>query len=71
MPENEESRYLGEYVEEVYENGGKYAGYVMNGMRNGNGTFFYKDGGYYEGRWKQNMMNGYGKLYYETGNLAY
>jgi hypothetical protein len=37
---------------------------MINGMRNGNGIFYYKDGGYYDGRWKQNMMNGYGKLYY-------
>lgn len=58
-------------MEEVYENGGKYVGYMLNGQRNGNGIFYYKDGGYYDGRWKKNMMNGYGKLYYETGKLAY
>jgi len=55
----------------VYENGGRYLGFMLNGQRNGNGTFHYRDGGYYEGRWKNNMMNGYGKLYYETGELAY
>jgi hypothetical protein len=55
----------------VYENGGRYVGYLLNGQRNGPGTFYYRDGGYYSGRWKNNSMNGYGKLYYETGKLAY
>lgn len=43
----------------------------MNGLRNGEGTFYYKDGGYYVGNWKDNKMNGYGKLYYESDKLAY
>ena len=61
----------GEPVEEIYENGGRYKGYIYNGKRDGEGTFYYKDGGYYEGYWKNNMMNGFGKLYYDTGKLAY
>lgn len=58
-------------MEEIYENGGKYVGYMKNGQRNGEGVFYYRDGGFYDGRWKRNMMNGFGKLYYETGRIAY
>lgn len=55
----------------MYENGGKYCGFVLNNERNGEGTFYYKDGGYYEGHWKKNAMNGFGRLYYDNGSLAY
>ena len=60
-----------EYVEEIYSLGSKYLGNKLNGLRHGQGRFYYQDGGLYEGEWKQNKMDGYGKLYYQSGNLAY
>lgn len=44
---------------------------MLNGERNGEGTFYYKDGGFYKGEWKNNQMNGYGKLFYDGGGVAY
>jgi hypothetical protein len=43
------SKARGEYVYEVYENGGKYVGFMRNGQRNGIGVFYYRDGGFYDG----------------------
>lgn len=56
---------------EEYGSGSRYEGYKSNGMRNGQGRFYYQDGGYYEGNWKNNKMDGIGKLYYEDNKLAY
>ena len=59
------------YVEEIYSKGSKYLGQKMDGMRHGEGKFYYQDGGMYDGEWKYNKMDGYGKLYYQSGKLAY
>jgi hypothetical protein len=61
----------GEFIDENFENGGRYQGYVRDGKRNGHGIFYYRDGGYYDGHWKDNQMNGFGKLYYDNHKLAY
>jgi len=37
------------YVEETYDIGTRYEGYMLNGMRYGKGKFFYKEGSYYDG----------------------
>ena len=44
---------------------------MLNGKRNGHGTFYYKDGGFYQGEWKDNAMNGFGRLFYDNRILAY
>ncbi|CAD8082848.1 unnamed protein product [Paramecium sonneborni] len=59
------------FVNEQYQDGSKYHGYKFNGMRHGQGIFYYKDGGYYDGNWQFNHMHGYGTLYYSNGNPAY
>jgi hypothetical protein len=59
---------------EVYEEftkGSRYNGFKVNGMRHGQGTFYYQDGGRYEGNWKFNKMNGFGRLFYQTDKIAY
>ncbi|CAD8063264.1 unnamed protein product [Paramecium sonneborni] len=61
-----------EKVIEVYGNGSKYEGEKLNGLRHGNGTFFYQDnGGVYEGQWFENKMHGMGTLFYASGKPAY
>ncbi|CAK68131.1 unnamed protein product (macronuclear) [Paramecium tetraurelia] len=60
-----------EFVVEHYGNGSRYEGMKMNGMRHGQGRFYYQDGGLYDGEWKENKMHGEGKLYYGTGQPAY
>lgn len=51
--------------------GSKYLGYKKNGMRHGNGRFYYQDGAMFDGEWYKNKMQGYGKLYYQSGKIAY
>ncbi|CAD8212821.1 unnamed protein product [Paramecium octaurelia] len=60
-----------EFVVEHYGNGSRYEGMKWNGMRHGQGRFFYQDGGLYDGEWKENKMHGEGTLYYGTGQPAY
>jgi hypothetical protein len=54
-------------VQETYEDSSIYDGEKLNGLRHGNGKFYYSDGGYYEGEWKYGRMEGLGKVY--TSNL--
>ncbi|CAD8101391.1 unnamed protein product [Paramecium primaurelia] len=60
-----------EFVVEHYGNGSRYEGMKKNGMRHGQGRFYYQDGGLYDGEWKENKMHGDGTLYYGTGQPAY
>lgn len=59
------------YEVEEYEQGSRYEGHKLRGMRHGFGRFHYQDGGYYEGEWRNNKMHGFGKLFYQNGDLAY
>ena len=59
-----------EVVIENYQNGAKYEGEKLKGMRHGKGRFFYSDGGVYDGEWKENRMYGKGILYYGCGKIA-
>lgn len=52
------------YVIIMLEGGGRYEGYMKNGMKNGEGKLQFNDGGYYVGEWRDNKMHGYGKLHY-------
>jgi hypothetical protein len=58
-------------VVERYKQGSEYKGYKVEGMRHGQGIFYYQDGGMYEGEWRFNKMQGRGKLFYQSGKLAY
>lgn len=61
----------GEFVVERYKQGSEYKGFKVEGMRHGQGVFYYQDGGMYEGEWRLNKMQGRGKLFYQSGKLAY
>ena len=62
---------IGEFVVERYKQGSEYKGHKLQGMRHGQGTFYYQDGGMYEGEWRFNKMQGLGRLFYQSGKLAY
>ena len=53
---------------EIYQNnknwGLRYEGEFVNGLREGNGVFYWEDGTRWEGPFKNNEMNGEG-LYYD------
>jgi hypothetical protein len=52
-----------------YTNGDKYEGEVINGIREGYGTYYYHNGDKYEGWWQNNKKHGMGTLFYKDGNL--
>lgn len=54
-----------------YQNGSKYEGEMLNGMRDGRGKFYYPNGGYYYGEWSQNKCHGKGVLSYAGGKPTY
>lgn len=56
---------------ENYEDGRKYEGIIINGIRNGPGKLTYSDGAYYQGDFKDGLMNGQGRLFYGEGKVAY
>lgn len=49
-------------VTESYQNGSRYTGEKINGMRHGKGRMNFAEGGFYEGQWKDNTMCGKGLL---------
>jgi hypothetical protein len=60
-----------QYVVEHFKVGSRYEGYKLNGMRHGQGKFYYQDGGYYDGEWRNNKMEGFGTLFYQSNHKAY
>jgi hypothetical protein len=50
-----------------YSNGEKYNGEVLEGTRNGFGTYFYQNGERYEGNWIKNAKHGRGTFFYKNG----
>lgn len=52
-----------------YTNGDKYVGEVLNGQREGYGTYYYQNGDKYEGIWQKNKKHGMGSMYYKDGNM--
>lgn len=63
----EESKELGElcFEDEVYFD--HYQGDVLNGLRDGNGTFSFADGSFYSGMWRDNKPCGVGIFHYTDG----
>lgn len=46
----------------LYVNDDIYEGYFRDGLRSGQGTYYYKRGHSYEGNWLDNLKNGIGKM---------
>jgi hypothetical protein len=50
-------------------NGGKYSGWIVNGVKNGWGRSVYSDGGVYDGCWKSDGRNGFGIYIHSDGDM--
>ena len=50
------------FEDEIYFD--HYQGDILNGARDGNGTFFFADGSFYSGIWKNNKPSGVGIFHY-------
>ncbi|KAG7399606.1 hypothetical protein PHYBOEH_008394 [Phytophthora boehmeriae] len=46
-----------------------YEGEFRDGLRHGNGIFYYANGARFEGEWKTNVKEGYGLFFYEDGRV--
>ena len=54
-----------------FDNGSKYEGEKINGIKTGYGKFVYPSGAYYEGQWKDNKKHGKGILINSDGKTIY
>ena len=50
-----------------YDSGDKYVGEVSNGVRHGQGTYFYADGSKYVGEYKEDLRHGHGTYTHASG----
>jgi len=53
----------------TYNNGDRFEGEMLNGIREGYGSYFYHVGDKYVGYWHNNKKHGTGALIYKEGNL--
>eukprot|EP01017_Pseudomicrothorax_dubius_P034044 TRINITY_DN4621_c0_g1_i4.p1 TRINITY_DN4621_c0_g1~~TRINITY_DN4621_c0_g1_i4.p1 ORF type:complete len:825 (+),score=152.41 TRINITY_DN4621_c0_g1_i4:18-2492(+) len=61
-----------DFSREVYPNGSLYEGETnAEGLRHGQGTFYYLSGGRYTGSWSNGKIEGIGTLFYPSGAIAY
>ena len=51
-----------------YNNGERYVGQIINGLREGKGTYYFNNGDRYEGDWRNGKMEGKGIMYWISGN---
>lgn len=64
-PETKTPRPGERYTDTItYENGDRYVGEIVDGMRDGNGTLYYSTKDRYVGEWKADKREGTGILYY-------
>ena len=70
IPSNQNTQ-KGEYISEEQEDGRKFEGYLVDGVKEGYGKLTYSDGAYYEGNFKEDKMHGKGTLYYGPDKPAY
>lgn len=50
-----------------YPDGGRYEGFLRNGKRHGQGTYYYPTGDRYAGSWTSNLRNGWGVYHWVNG----
>lgn len=48
-------------------NRGNYSGEIVNGQKNGYGTYQWKIGSFYEGEWANNKIEGLGQITWPDG----
>ena len=52
-----------------YNNGDKYSGEELNGVKNGFGTYTFTDGSFYEGEYVKDKMEGWGTYSFPNGDI--
>lgn len=57
------------YVENHAMSGGTYTGYLVDGIRHGQGTFVWGNGSVYTGNWEHGVRNGLGRMTFENGDV--
>lgn len=57
------------YVTDRRSSGGSYTGYLVDGVRHGEGTFVWDSGARYTGSWDNGDLHGYGEYYYGDGDV--
>ena len=50
-----------------YDNGDRYNGQVVNGLKEGRGILYYNNGDRYEGEWRNDKKDGKGTYFYSLG----
>ena len=51
-----------------YESGDRYVGQLVNGKKNGRGTYYFSNRDKYEGYWRDGKMHGQGQYFWTSGN---
>jgi hypothetical protein len=51
-----------------YEDGNRYEGELVSGLREGFGTYYFSSGSKYDGNWKYNLFEGEGAMIYFNEN---
>ena len=51
-----------------YNNGSRYIGQVVNGLKEGKGIYYWNDGERYEGEWRNDKKEGKGITYFSYGD---
>ena len=54
--------------QEIQYDNGRYVGQIVNGIKEGKGTYFWEDGDKYKGDWKNDKKNGKGIYLHSDGN---
>jgi hypothetical protein len=57
------------YGKYYYNNGDRYEGEFLNGIREGKGKIFYGNGDRFEGEFQRNVREGKGKIFQANGEV--
>jgi len=60
---------LNNYVMDSYENGERYEGQILKGLKHGRGIYTWQDGTVYIGYWNNDLEHGYGEKLYANGDV--
>ncbi|WP_199621331.1 HAD-IIIA family hydrolase [Paenibacillus alkalitolerans] len=60
---------LSNYESKKYDNGEKYEGQLVRGLKHGQGIYTWKDGTVYIGFWSKDLEDGYGEKKFANGDI--
>ena len=55
----------------IWDDGDRFKGFWINGLREGKGVYYWKDDRKFEGYWEKDILVGKGYYYYANGNYEY